>query len=77
MTGVQTCALPISFIRLQDFGIIDLEQCRLIDENIQPIEVGVIGDSIDVEMRVYEGAQATIDKVMISPTLSKVTPQPP
>ena len=34
--------------------------------NIQPIEVGVIGDSIDVEMRVYEGAQATIDKVNIS-----------
>ena len=34
--------------------------------NIQPIEVGVIGDSIDVEMRVYEGAQATIDKINIS-----------
>ena len=30
--------------------------------NIQPIEVGVIGDSVDIEMRVYEGAQATINK---------------
>ena len=26
----------------------------------------MIGDSIDIEMRVYEGAQATIDKVNIS-----------
>ena len=33
--------------------------------NIQPIEVGVIGDSIDIEMRVYEGAQATINKIFI------------
>ena len=33
--------------------------------NIQPIEIGVIGDSIDIEMRVYEGAQATINKIFI------------
>ena len=34
--------------------------------NIQPIEVGVIGDSVDIEMRVYEGAQATINKIFIT-----------
>ncbi len=30
-----------------------------------PVEVRIDGDSIDVEMRVYEGAQATISKVII------------
>ena len=39
--------------------------------NIQPIEVGVIGDSIDVEMRVYEGAQAAIDKIRNFRSLSR------
>lgn len=34
--------------------------------NVQPIEVNVDGDSIDVEMRIYEGAQATINKIIIS-----------
>ncbi|SNS50548.1 Beta-barrel assembly machine subunit BamA [Ekhidna lutea] len=34
--------------------------------SINPVEVGVQQDSIDLEMRVYEGAQATIDKVIIS-----------
>ncbi|WP_420576782.1 BamA/OMP85 family outer membrane protein [Ekhidna sp.] len=34
--------------------------------NINPVEVAVSQDSIDLEMRIYEGAQATIDKVIIS-----------
>lgn len=34
--------------------------------NINPVEVGVNQDSIDLELRIYEGAQATIDKVVIS-----------
>ena len=34
--------------------------------NIAPVEVLVEGDSIDLEMRVYEGEQATIDKVIIT-----------
>ncbi len=34
--------------------------------NINPVEVAVTGDSIDLEMRVYEGAQATLDKVTVS-----------
>ena len=34
--------------------------------NVQPIEVKVEGDSIDVEMRIYEGAQATINKIIIA-----------
>lgn len=33
---------------------------------VDPIEVAVEGDSIDLEMRIFEGPQATIDKVMIS-----------
>lgn len=34
--------------------------------NIAPVEVLVEDDSIDLEMRVYEGEQATIDKVIIT-----------
>jgi outer membrane protein insertion porin family len=34
--------------------------------HIDPVEVRIVGDSIDVEMRVYEGTQATIDKILIS-----------
>ena len=34
--------------------------------NVRPVEVRIDGDSIDIEMRVYEGAQATINKVVIS-----------
>lgn len=34
--------------------------------NVQPVEVAVAGDSIDVEMRIYEGAQATINKIIIT-----------
>lgn len=34
--------------------------------NVRPIEVGIVGDSIDVEMRIYEGEQATINKIIIS-----------
>ncbi|RUA35129.1 MAG: outer membrane protein assembly factor BamA [Bacteroidetes bacterium] len=34
--------------------------------NVTPVEVNVESDSIDLELRVYEGAQATINKVTIS-----------
>ena len=34
--------------------------------SINPVEVGVIGDSIDLEMRIYEGAQATLNNVTVS-----------
>jgi outer membrane protein insertion porin family len=33
---------------------------------VVPVEVAVSGDSIDVEMRIHEGDQATIDEVIIS-----------
>ncbi len=33
--------------------------------NIEPIEVAIVGDSIDVELRIFEGPQATIDKVIV------------
>ncbi|MBR9920131.1 MAG: outer membrane protein assembly factor BamA [Bacteroidetes bacterium] len=32
---------------------------------VDPIEVAVVGDSIDLELRIFEGPQATIDKVVI------------
>jgi outer membrane protein insertion porin family len=32
---------------------------------VDPVEVAVDGDSIDLEMRIYEGPQATIDRVVI------------
>lgn len=34
--------------------------------NITPVEIKIVGDSIDVEMRLYEGVQATINKVFIT-----------
>lgn len=34
--------------------------------NIQPIEVRVDSDSIDVEMRIFEGDQATISKIIVT-----------
>ena len=34
--------------------------------NVRPVEVGIVGDSIDIEMRVYEGAQATVSNVNIA-----------
>lgn len=34
--------------------------------NINPVEVNVVGDSIDFEMRIYEGKQARINRVGIS-----------
>lgn len=34
--------------------------------NINPVEVGIENDSIDIEMRVFEGAQATINEVTLS-----------
>jgi outer membrane protein insertion porin family len=33
--------------------------------NVDPTEVSVTGDSIDLELRIFEGPQATIDKVII------------
>ncbi len=33
--------------------------------NISPVEVGVNGDTINIEMRIYEGQQATINNVII------------
>ncbi len=34
--------------------------------NIEPVEVAVVGDSIDLEFRIFEGPQATIDRVTIT-----------
>ncbi len=34
--------------------------------NLDPVEVNIVGDSIDLEMRIYEGRQATINKIKIS-----------
>jgi len=34
--------------------------------DVQPIEVAVEGNEIDIEMRIYEGPQATIDQVTIA-----------
>jgi outer membrane protein insertion porin family len=34
--------------------------------NIEPVEVAVDGDSIDIEMRIYEGAQANINKIILN-----------
>ncbi len=34
--------------------------------NINPVEIGVSGDSIDLEMRIFEGAQATLNRITIS-----------
>jgi outer membrane protein insertion porin family len=34
--------------------------------NIEPVEVNVQSDSIDLEMRIFEGRQATINKVIIT-----------
>ena len=33
--------------------------------NVQPVEVAVVGDSIDLELRIFEGPQATIRKIII------------
>ncbi|KAA3636090.1 MAG: outer membrane protein assembly factor BamA, partial [Bacteroidetes bacterium] len=33
---------------------------------VDPVEVAIEGDSIDLEIRIYEGPQATIDKVVIA-----------
>ena len=34
--------------------------------NLDPVEVNIVGDSIDLEMRIAEGPQATINKVRIN-----------
>jgi outer membrane protein insertion porin family len=33
---------------------------------VDPVEVAILGDSIDLELRIFEGPQATIDKVIIT-----------
>ena len=33
--------------------------------SLEPVEVNIVGDSIDLEMRIFEGRQATINKVAI------------
>jgi outer membrane protein insertion porin family len=33
---------------------------------VDPVEVAIVGDSIDLELRIFEGPQATIDKVIIT-----------
>ncbi|MDR1225421.1 MAG: outer membrane protein assembly factor BamA [Prevotellaceae bacterium] len=33
--------------------------------NVQPVEVRVEGDSVDIEMRIYEGKQATVSNIYI------------
>ena len=34
--------------------------------NLDPVEVNIVGDSIDLEMRIVEGPQATINKIRIN-----------
>ncbi|TAE73424.1 MAG: outer membrane protein assembly factor BamA [Bacteroidetes bacterium] len=34
--------------------------------SINPVEVGIEGDSIDVEMQVYEGAQANVNQIILN-----------
>jgi outer membrane protein insertion porin family len=34
--------------------------------NIQPVEINIVGDSIDIEMRISEGKQATFNRVNIT-----------
>ena len=34
--------------------------------SLDPVEVNIVGDSIDLEMRIFEGRQATINKITIS-----------
>ena len=34
--------------------------------SVDPVETAIAGDSIDLEMRIFEGPQATIDKVVIN-----------
>src|SRR5690606_15074699 len=33
---------------------------------IQPVEVSIVGDTIDLEIQIYEGQQARINKIIIS-----------
>jgi len=34
--------------------------------HVEPVEVAIVGDTIDIEMRLTEGDQATLDKIIIS-----------
>lgn len=37
--------------------------------NVKPVETQIIGDSIDVELRIFEGPQAIINKIVVSGNL--------
>ena len=43
----------------------DVYNQKLLDQR-DPVEVNIVGDSVDLEMRISEGRQATINKIMIS-----------
>ena len=34
--------------------------------NVQPVEINIVGDSIDIEMRIFEGKQATFNRINIT-----------
>ncbi len=34
--------------------------------NVQPVEMNIVGDSVDVEMRIVEGKQATLNNIVIN-----------
>jgi len=47
--------------------------------NIDPVEINVSGDSIDLEMRIFEGPQVTVNSVGIKgndPSWAKIQPKP-
>jgi len=48
----------------QDISALYLDRGYLFFQ-IDPVETSIENDSIDIEMRIYEGAQATIDRVII------------
>lgn len=48
----------------RDISSLYLDQGYLFFD-VEPVEVAIIGDSIDIEMRISEGAQASIDNVEI------------
>ncbi|CAN5144063.1 outer membrane protein assembly factor BamA [soil metagenome] len=48
-----------------DISSLYMDNGYLLGFSVQPVEIRVEGDSIDVEMRISEGPQATINKVII------------
>ncbi len=54
-------------IYMEDRGIFSLYQDNgYLFSSVTPVEVQVEGDSIDIEMQIYEGKQATINNILIS-----------